>query len=403
MHVLNESSIKKYLRGFAGGDEQLGNHLIATLFGPLKVRRDNLDILNEAPPRWPDKLAARFRARAEPWATFREDPALGDRVRHIADWIGAAMANREDWLDKTDDKGRPLRLVAIRSLDEAARIADSALRVNTTRVTRADILRTGHDEIAAGHIEPVMELENGFCIVRLLTPQALDRESAVLGHCIGQGSYDHKLAGGAWEFYSLRDARNKPHATLDVHAAQNMLLQCKGAQDKPPVEKYLPYLQVFIKDRDFDLNTGISNTGLLKKNGVYYDPFNLPDHFTWEKDFIIQDFKRPLILPRYFSVGGELWIHRCADVDMSDTRALSVARGLWIDSCPTLDRLPARLFVGAHLHLSRCPRIVRLPDELSVAREIVTDFGWFHNAELAQDAFDQHIAASKAPPSPAPG
>ena len=41
--------------------------------------------------------------------------------------------------------------------------------------------------------ESVMTFADGSRIVRLLTPEALDRESAMMGHCVGQGAYDKSM------------------------------------------------------------------------------------------------------------------------------------------------------------------------------------------------------------------
>ncbi|MEE7475935.1 hypothetical protein [Methylobacterium hispanicum] len=61
---------------------------------------------------------------------------------------------------------------------------------------------------------------DGWLIVRLLTRQAMDREGAHMGHCLGDGSYD-ELAGDeeltSNAIWSLRDPDGVSWATLDVH------------------------------------------------------------------------------------------------------------------------------------------------------------------------------------------
>lgn len=61
---------------------------------------------------------------------------------------------------------------------------------------------------------------DGWLIVRLLTRQAMDREGAHMGHCLGDGSYD-ELAGDedftSNAIWSLRDPDGVSWATLDIH------------------------------------------------------------------------------------------------------------------------------------------------------------------------------------------
>ncbi|WP_247774315.1 hypothetical protein [Bradyrhizobium sp. 192] len=133
--------------------------------------------------------------------------ALEASVRHVADWIEAARVNNEEWLQRCDEQGRPLKLLKIGSLAQAIAEADKAMR------------RFAFNAAAAPHIdgegeESVMTFADGSRIVRLLTPAALDRESAMMGHCVGQGAYDAAVKDRSRIIYSLRDAKNKAHVTL---------------------------------------------------------------------------------------------------------------------------------------------------------------------------------------------
>jgi hypothetical protein len=124
--------------------------------------------------------------------------------------------------------------------------------------------------------ETVMAMGDGFRIVQLLTPTALDREGVKMGHCIGQGGYDGTLRDGSCTFYSLRDAAGEPHATLEVDTKEHALLQCQGKENKPPVAKYLPHLARFIEQQRYRLEAQACHTGLVESEGRYYSIFALP-------------------------------------------------------------------------------------------------------------------------------
>jgi hypothetical protein len=101
-------------------------------------------------------------------------------VRHVADWISAAVINDEPWLKDIDGEGRTKKLLKIGSLAQAEAEADKAMR------------RFAFKAAAAPHVdgegeESIMTFADGGRVVRLLTPAALDRESAMMGHCVGQG------------------------------------------------------------------------------------------------------------------------------------------------------------------------------------------------------------------------
>lgn len=130
--------------------------------------------------------------------------------------------------------------------------------------------------------QEIMRLDNGMRIVKLTTPEALDYESAIMGHCVGKGSYDEGVKEGRIEIYSLRDANNEPHVTFEVR--NNGVYQCKGKQNNRPASKYISYVQQFITAKQFALVQDVKNTCLIYQDGQYYDIFNLPKRFVIKGD-----------------------------------------------------------------------------------------------------------------------
>src|SRR5262249_52381278 len=149
---------------------------------------------------------------------------LQNKVRHVADWISAALRDHDAWLHHVDDRGRPLKLLKLGSLEQAYGEADKAMQACNRRPADR-LVRDGEGE------ETVMALPEGFRIVRLTTPEALRAEGVGMGHCLRRGAYDDGLADGSLQFFSLRDAGNRPHATLEVEAAAHALLQCRGKEN----------------------------------------------------------------------------------------------------------------------------------------------------------------------------
>jgi hypothetical protein len=162
----------------------------------------------------------------------------------------SAVRNGEPWVKDVDAEDRPKKLLKIGSLAQAEAEADKAMRRFAFQAAAAPYVE-GEGE------ESVMTFADGGRIVRLLTPAALDRESAMMGHCVGQGAYDAAVRDRSVIIYSLSIrraiARGKAHVTFEVKAEGNELLQCKGKQNAPPVTRYMPQVQDFIESRQFVL------------------------------------------------------------------------------------------------------------------------------------------------------
>lgn len=71
--------------------------------------------------------------------------------------------------------------------------------------------------------------------VRLVTEAAYKYEGKEMSHCVA--SYANKKASA---IYSIRDARNKPHATIEVDIKSNSIRQIKGKGNTFVINKYAP-------------------------------------------------------------------------------------------------------------------------------------------------------------------
>ncbi len=163
--------------------------------------------------------------------------ARDEDIRHITDWLKAAVGNDEAWLKHLDDRGRPKKLMKFSSMEDITKEANKAMLKAAQRFSAVKLVE-GDEELYA-------ELQDGFYVVRLLTPAALDRESAQMQHCIGNGGYDKALANPDNLYLSLRDKHGKAHATLEVNDGK--LIQLQGKQNTVPVDKYLDVLVPFLK------------------------------------------------------------------------------------------------------------------------------------------------------------
>ena len=166
------------------------------------------------------------------------------------------------------------------------------------------------------------------------TKKALQYEGDTMGHCVG--SYCEDVMGGHTRIFSLRDAEGKPHVTIEVKPEKGVVYsqmadllgekevdrllesgmsprqivdahpelqelrtykinQIKGKGNAKPADKYLPYVQDFVKNPvagkewadvgDFR-NTDLIDVRAMREHGV------LPDMDTEGTNQILQEIDR---------------------------------------------------------------------------------------------------------------
>lgn len=177
---------------------------------------------------------------------MQADPHIAryhSRLHHIIDWLRAATINDEPWLHNLDAEGRPKKLMKFSTIEQISAEADKAMLIASQKGLQI--------ELDASHEKIVQKLDDGFSVVQLLSPEALDRESAHMQHCIGHGAYDHKVGFDQFRYLSLRDASNRPHTTMELMRGDKgdwNLVQFQGKQNRLPLQKYINILTPFIRE-----------------------------------------------------------------------------------------------------------------------------------------------------------
>lgn len=314
-----------------------------------------------------------------------------ETMRHIADWISASVATNAQWLENRDFHGRPKKLMKFSTIDQVTAEANKAMRIANQRL--GAVAFVGDDE------ELAHDLEDGYSIVKLLQPSALDRESAAMQHCIGNGAYDRRLMDGRWTYLSLRDPAGKPHATMEIDNATNNVQQLQGKQNRPPLRHYIEILKPFL-ERRYKLSIPTRMLGYaVDKHGNWHDIHTLPNGMKFEgtldlnmmelshlpdglivTENLIANHSTLPQLPRGLKVRGNLEM-RHSNVDHSGD--LITVNGFMDLTGSTISSLADGLTVGGSLGL-RQTGIRTLPKRLSVGN--VLDISSTHVSEIPEDA-----------------
>lgn len=236
------------------------------------------------------------------------------QAAHITDWLTAAVSADETWLKATDTDGRPRKLMKFGSVEAIVAEADKAM-AKFSQKSRGIVLREGAEELYA-------ELADGYHVVRLLTPEALDRESGEMQHCIGQGAYDHKVATEHYDYLSLRDRFGKAHATIEIDhrfVRGPIVLQCYGKQNEPPAKDYALMLAPMFRDRG--IRVGQVGEIVYDQHWIAHPVESMPDGIVVCGSMDIRNI-RDLKLPSSMKVHGDFIVEGCTNIVMP--------RELWV-------------------------------------------------------------------------
>jgi hypothetical protein len=149
--------------------------------------------------------------------------------------------------------------------------------------------------------------------------EALKYEGDTMGHCVG--GYCPDVASGQTRIFSLRDAKNEPHVTVEVKPPKrydeedvirqfpggvtdamkqgdvggqkyianklaemndpnrpHAIKQIKGKGNAKPKKDYIPYVQDFVKSGNWSEVGDLKNTDLIKHEGKYLTPDEHSDY-----------------------------------------------------------------------------------------------------------------------------
>jgi hypothetical protein len=250
-------------------------------------------------------------------------------IEHIADWLKASIVNNAPWLANVDSAGNPKKLTKFASIDQITQEADKAMAIA--------IQQQGQITLVEGDEELYATTSDGFHLVRLKTPAALDRESKAMQHCVGNGAYDPWLSMSDYTLLSFRDRHGNPHATIEI--GNRHIHQIQGKQNALPRADYLEsivrYFTSEVRDR-YDLTAVLTQHNLcLASDGSLVSNQAIPEGFESYGDVTIRDAeKHSITLPSNMTINGNLVIEGNSDCTVLDN--ISVTGNATIQNCVNL-------------------------------------------------------------------
>lgn len=291
--------------------------------------------------------------RGEDWAASTEP----QKIAHVADWLAASLATQAEWLLNVDEDGRPKKLMKFGTMAAIYQEADKAMRRANDQVRSAMPASDGERIVA--------ELSGGLTLVEMLTETALDLESAVMQHCLGNGGYDERLRSGEYAYLSIRDDKGSPHVTFEILKRRRVICQSRGKQNAVPTDKYLQATKEVVSLTGYQVD---DLEFIVDRHGEFHEKSALPETLYVHGDLDVSDHFKLGKLPNVLSVEFDLSLAGRSDVTELPT-ILSVGASIFAAHCGVKDWRPVTMVIG-HLDL-RDSAAELFPDSLAVGGDLL--------------------------------
>lgn len=275
----------------------------ADIIGYIATLSDNPQVLQLL-----EQSLGRVLSRAvERGDSWRNCVALAE-AHHIADWLEAAVKNDMPWLSKLNEHGIPRKIAKFGTVRQILDEADKAMLRMSSSMSK---------EVNVDGETVVMELVDGYSLVRMVSEMALDVESISMGHCIGHGNYDRFVADPSLgrQYLSLRDRVGRPHVTIELDAREG-IIQIQGKQNKQPLRRYLDLLAPFFRERN--ITRAKYTCGLVFDEDFRLHPVReLPEDIVIPDDIEIHPLP-DFVLPKRMTVKGDMSLTNAVGVRMPE-------------------------------------------------------------------------------------
>lgn len=291
-----------------------------------------------------------------------------EAAEHIVEWLTWSIRADSHWIGRINADGDILKLKKLGSIPVMINEADKSIAK----------LQEGHFEPESEEdVEPVMALEGGYRMVRLLSPKSLRNETAMTQHCIGLGGYDERVVSPNHAFYSLRDPRGRSHVTMHAmrSGARWQVVEMRGKQNRMAVIKYRRLILPFLDRERFDWAGAEAHAGILVGEDDRHYPYDEFPEGMKVRDLDVSHYGTPVDLQRMPKFSRHLRVGRSeiaawpsppifpGNVDLRDNGLFS---------------LPQGMRVAGDLDLSRTRFLRSLPEDLEVGGRLILDTSKVH-------------------------
>ncbi len=212
------------------------------------------------------------------WRNGADSRGVTPRKGPVPKWLEAALPKGVYWLDLGGPSARRLesQLHAITYYFHCLKGSSQYTRLE--RIAFPDAVAAAHrfralidEREGRGQDNTLLDFEDGFRFALLCNEKDLAREGDRMSHCAGD--YAYEIEHGS-DIVSLRDRRNRPHVTIEIHGSRKVV-QIKGKANGSVAPRYRKYVAAFIGQM------GLEVTGDRENAGLTYRPLDLANPQGW--------------------------------------------------------------------------------------------------------------------------
>lgn len=206
------------------------------------------------------------------WSSSADSAGVTERHGPLPDWYARRAGTAYQWLDMDGPSALALASQLEGVVAYFSGLAGSTKFQRLDRIALPDAVRQAARFRAIadnlpGDVDPntLMCFEKGYRMVLLRSAKELELEGRLMRNCAAD--YLGDLNFGC-DLISLRDAKGRPHVTLEVQGGQ-WVHQVKGKANGPVAPRYRPMVLAFLEDMGLKLKEDRANLGILRRS---FDP-----------------------------------------------------------------------------------------------------------------------------------
>ncbi len=275
-------SIVKYIEFYL---QHLGSNDAKKMFskklGKLFVNDERFHhVVRQLPPNAPSW--ARDAARKKQLVYFKPDGDLDDAMEHLSHYVNAIEHDLKG--DNPDNQAVAKRELTgfpkAENLDMLMSKSQDYFKRGSKKATRSEEGMTQIHDSGGGYRWYILQ-----------TSEAYKREGKALQNCIGQMYTRSSSRDSGYEMVVMRKGNDETVVAARINNKAHEIQEMKGKNNKPPVEKYMPYVMNFVNNGGGKNPLKLSSTAEhdFRRAGYFYIEGNMYTRPEAIKKYILKD------------------------------------------------------------------------------------------------------------------
>jgi PcfJ-like protein len=262
------------------------------------------------------------------------DQALETRVQNVLDFMNDLVTQRPE---------TNIAAIGFEVAEKKSEKWHERLTQRVAQQTPATVVDEAGTTVAISY-------PDGWSWRHLSSEAAMDREGSAMGHCVGTHGYYQATLRGGMSIYSLRDAKNEPHVTIEVDEKAKAVKQIRGKSNKAVILQYQPRVADYLKSRTWT-SVNFDGSDSIVTEVTEYQALRAPAYYTHNGYRVVTNISATYTYLTQISIRdpngviagtGSILNHPMPSlsIGLSDANTTSVLRHMCYDKKLNLSTLP---------------------------------------------------------------